>query len=64
MSQRYNDNTITPKPKENQLDILKNYAVFQKIQQRREHWWSYVSIYDNSHEELLYLPPKSCCNFT
>ena len=34
MSQRYNDNTKRPKPKENQLEILKIYAFCQKIQQR------------------------------
>ena len=34
MSQRYNDNIKRPKPKENQLGILKNYAFCQKIQQR------------------------------
>ena len=34
MSQRYNDNTKRPKPKENQLGILKIYAFYQKIQHR------------------------------
>ena len=34
MSQRYNDNTKRPKPKENQLGILKIYAFCWKIQQR------------------------------
>ena len=34
MSQRYNDNTKRPKPKENQLEILKIFAFCQKIQQR------------------------------
>ena len=34
MSQRYNDKTKRPKPKENQLEILKIYAFCQKIQQR------------------------------
>ena len=34
MSQRYNYNIKRPKPKENQLGILKNYAFCQKIQQR------------------------------
>ena len=34
MSQRYNDNTKRPKPKENQLGILKIYAICRNIQQR------------------------------
>ena len=34
MSQRYNDNTKRPKPKENQLMILKTYVFCQKIWQR------------------------------
>ena len=33
MNQRYNDSTERPKPKENQLGILKIYAFYQKIQQ-------------------------------
>ena len=34
MSQRYNDNTKRPKPKENRLGFLKIYAFCQKIQHR------------------------------
>ena len=34
MSQRYNDNIKRPKLKENQLGILKMFAVCQKILQR------------------------------
>ena len=34
MRQRYNGNTERPKPKENQLGILKIYAFCQKIQHR------------------------------
>ena len=34
MRQIYNDNTKKPKPKENQLGILKIYAFCQKIQQK------------------------------
>ena len=34
MSQRYNDNTKRPKPKENQLGILRIYAFCRKIQLR------------------------------
>ena len=34
MSQRYNDNKKRPKPKENQLGILKVYIFCWKIQQR------------------------------
>ena len=34
MSQRYNDNKKRPKPKENQLGILKVYTFCWKIQQR------------------------------
>ena len=34
MRQRYNNNTKRPKPKEDQLGILKIYAFCQKIQQK------------------------------
>ena len=34
MSQRYNDNIKRPKPKENQLGVLKIYTFCQKIQQK------------------------------
>ena len=34
MSQRYNDNTIRPKPKQNEPGILKIYRFCQKIQQK------------------------------
>ena len=34
MSQRYNDITKRPKPKENQLGILKIYVLYRKIQQK------------------------------
>ena len=34
MRQIYNDNTKKPKPKENQLGILKIYAFCLKIQQK------------------------------
>ena len=68
MRQRYNDNTKRPKPKENQLGILKIYAFCQKIQQKTsgpgEHCWCYISIYENAPKKLLHLTPKSCHNFT
>ena len=60
MSQRYNDNTKTPQPKENQLGILKIYAFCQKIQQR-------ASSPEESTAGIRYLsmriPAKSCCIF-
>ena len=34
MAQNYNSNTKRPKPKKNQLTILKIYAFYQKTQQR------------------------------
>ena len=59
MRQRYNDNTKRPKPKENQLGILKIYAFCQKIQQKTsdpgECCWCYASIYENA--------PQNCCIF-
>ena len=61
MSQRYNDNTKRPKPKENQLGILKIHAFWRKIQQR-----AYGP--GESAAEVTYLSmrihPKSCHNFT
>ena len=60
--------TIRPKPKENQLGILKMYAFCQKIQQKTlgpgECCWCYVFFYENAPKKLLHLPPKSCRNFT
>ena len=68
MRQRYNDHTKRPKPKENQLGILKIYAFCQKIQQKTsgpgERCWYYVSIYENAPKKLLPLPHESCHNFT
>ena len=68
MRQRYNDNTKRPKPKENQLGILKIYAFCQKIQQKTsgpgERCWCYISIYENAPKKLLHLTPKNCHNFT
>ena len=59
MRQRYNNNTKSPKPKENQLEILKIYVFCQKIQHNTlgpgERCWFYVSIYENA--------PKICCIF-
>ena len=58
MRQRYNDNTKRPKPKENQLGILKVYAFCQEIQQNtsgpRERCWCYV---------FMRMHPKNCCIF-
>ena len=60
MSQRYNDNTKRPKPKENQLEILKIYVFCQKFQQR-------ASDPRDSAAEVMYLSmrihPKSYCIF-
>ena len=48
MRKRYTDNTKKPKPKENQLGILKIYAFCQKIQQKTsgsgERCWCYISM--------------------
>ena len=61
MRQRYNNNTKRPKPKENQLGILKIYAFCQEIQQNtagpRERCWCYVNIYENAPKKLPHLPP-------
>ena len=68
MRQRYNNNTKRPRPKENQLGILKIYTFWQKIQQKTsgpgEPCWCYVSIYENAPKKLPHLPHKSCHNFT
>ena len=68
MRQRYNNNTKRPKPKENQLEILKIYAICQKIQQKTlapgECDWCCLSIYENAPKKLMHLPPKGCHNFT
>ena len=65
---RYTDNTKRPKPKENQLGIIKIYAFCQKLQQMTsgpgERCWCYVSIYENAPQKLPHLPVKSCHNFT
>ena len=64
MSQRYNGSTQRPKPRENQVGILRIYSLFQKIQQKasgsREGYWGYGLVYENTPEKLLYLPLKSC----
>ena len=58
MSQRYNDNTKRPKPKQNQPGILKIYRFCQKIQQR-------ASGPGESAAGVMYLfmriHPKNCC---
>ena len=68
MRQRYNNNTKRPKPKENQLEILKIYTICQKIQQKTlapgECDWCRLSIYENAPKKLMHLPPKGCHNFT
>ena len=52
MRKRYTNNTKRPKPKENQLGILKIAAFCQKIQQKTsgpgEHCWCYVSLLSGS----------------
>ena len=64
MRQIYNGNTKKPKPKENQVRILKIYAFCQKIQQKTsgtgKRCWCYISIYENAPTKLPHLPPKSC----
>ena len=66
--QRYNDNTKWPKLRENQLGILKTYALCLKIQQSASGpggvLLELLSIYENTLKKLPHLPPKSCCNFT
>ena len=61
MTQRYNNNTKRPKPKENHLRILKIYAFCQKIHQR-------ASGSGESTAGVMYLSmrmhAKSCHNFT
>ena len=67
MTQRYNDNTKRPKPKENQLGILKIYAFCQKFQQSTsgpvERCWGYIFVQENTPPKMNF-PPKSCCKFT
>ena len=62
MRQICNDNTKRPKPKENQLGLLKIYAFCQKIQQKTlgpgERCWCYISFYENAPKKLLHLPLK------
>ena len=36
----------------------------EDLELRREHWWGYVSVYENIPEKLQHLPPNSCRNFT
>ena len=64
-------NTKRPKPKENQLGILKIYAFCWKIQQRASGpvestiGVTYLNIWDeNTPKKLPHHPPKSYCNFT
>ena len=60
MSQRYSDNTKRPKPKENQLGILKIYAFFRKIPQRAlGPGESAIGVTKLS----MRIHPKSCCIF-
>ena len=67
MSQRSNDNTKQSKVKENQIGIL-NFMHFagkfsRGPQVRKRDSWGYGSLYENTPEKLLHLPPKSCPNF-
>ena len=66
MSQRSNDNTKQSKAKENQIGIL-NFMHFagkfsRGPQVRKRDSWGYRSLYENTPEKLLHLPPKSCPN--
>ena len=61
MSQRYNDNTKRPKPKENQLRNFKR--ALDPGEREGESCWGYVSVRIHP-KRLLHLLPKSCCNFT
>ena len=72
MSQIYNDNTKRPKLKENQLGILeistREFTHFvgnspEGLWSRKEHWWDYVSVFENTPKKL-HPSPKSCHNFT
>ena len=72
MSQIYNDNTKRQKPKENQLGIFeisaKEFMPFagnsaEGLRSTRQHYWGYVSVYENTPKKLLRISPKSCCNF-
>ena len=65
MSQRNNENTKRPKPKENELEILKMYTFCWKIQ----HWvsggeccWGYISIYENTLEKSPQFTQKIFCD--
>ena len=73
MGQRYNDNRKRPQQKENQLGVLgisaREFLHFagnsaEGLGSRKEHCWSYVSIYENTSKNLLHLSPNSCLNFT
>ena len=60
MSQRYHDNTKRPKWEKNQqVRSYKSRHFAQEIQQRvlgpGEHCWGYISIYENTPENLLQL---------
>ena len=60
MSQRYNDNTKKPKPKENQL--ASKFGRGPQVQERV--LLVLLSIYENTSEKLLHPSPKICYNFT
>ena len=65
MSQRYNDNKKRPKPKENQLGILKVYIFCWKIQQRASSPYekvagvTYLSM--RIHQKTYNIFPKKIC---
>ena len=67
MGQIYNDSTKRPKPKEKQSGILgisaSKFMHFagnsaEGLSSRREHCWSYKSIYENTPRKFLHLSPE------
>ena len=73
MTQIYNDNAKRPKPKENQLGILRissrEFTHFagnseEGLGSRRDRCWGYVSIFENTPKKLLHLSLKICRNFS
>ena len=64
-----NGNTQRLKLQDTQLGILKVYAFCWKnsaedLGSSRECCWVYLSVYENTPEKFLHLPPKSYHSFT
>ena len=71
--QIYHNNTKRSKPEKNQPGILeipaREFMHFagnsaEGLGSRREHCWSYISIYENTPKKFLHNSCKSCANFT